>query len=125
VTHRLERSTDQVIKPINLEALSKWVGQIPEDVVKDMGEVAPMLASLGYNPAANPPDYGKPDSFVISKMKEIEKNRDTWREKEQEMLKERESIRASLLKQRDRNTNKDEDNTGNDAHVNDVDKRDS
>ena len=125
MTHRLERSTDQVIKPINLEALSKWVGQIPEDVVKDMGEVAPMLASLGYNPAANPPDYGKPDSFVISKMKEIEKNRDTWREKEQEMLKERESIRASLLKQRDRNTNKDEDNTGNDAHVNDVDKRDS
>lgn len=114
-----------MIKPINLEALSKWVGQIPEDVVKDMGEVAPMLASLGYNPAANPPDYGKPDSFVISKMKEIEKNRDTWREKEQEMLKERESIRASLLKQRDRNTNKDEDNTGNDAHVNDVDKRDS
>ena len=24
----------QVIKPVNLEALSKWVGQIPDDVVQ-------------------------------------------------------------------------------------------
>ena len=44
---RLERSTDQVIKPINIEALSKWVGAIPEDVVRDMAEVAPMLEFLG------------------------------------------------------------------------------
>lgn len=98
---RLERSTDQVIKPINLEALSKWVGQIPADVVKDMADVAPMLATLGYDPMGNPPDYGKPDAFVQSKMRELEKNRGTWEEKEREMLRERESIRNSLLKQRD------------------------
>jgi len=44
---RLERSTDQVIKPINIEALSKWVGKIPSDVVKDMANIAPMLSILG------------------------------------------------------------------------------
>lgn len=61
---RVERSSDQVIKPVNLEALSKWVGNIPEDVVRDMADVAPMLSVLGYDPYANPPDYGKADSWV-------------------------------------------------------------
>jgi len=44
---RVERSSDQVIKPVNLEALTKWVGNIPEDVVHDMANVAPMLSILG------------------------------------------------------------------------------
>lgn len=63
-TLRVERSSDQVIKPVNLEALSKWVGNIPDDVVRDMADIAPMLSVLGYDPYANPPDYGKPDSSV-------------------------------------------------------------
>ncbi|XP_037813074.1 protein-tyrosine sulfotransferase isoform X2 [Lucilia sericata] len=61
---KVERSSDQVIKPVNLEALSKWVGNIPEDVVRDMADIAPMLSVLGYDPFANPPDYGKPDAWV-------------------------------------------------------------
>lgn len=61
---RVERSSDQVIKPVNLEALSKWVGHIPDDVVRDMADIAPMLSILGYDPYGNPPDYGKPDSWV-------------------------------------------------------------
>lgn len=60
----MERSSDQVIKPVNLEALSKWVGNIPENVVRDMADIAPMLSVLGYDPYANPPDYGKPDAWV-------------------------------------------------------------
>lgn len=36
-----------MIKPINMEALSKWVGAIPKDVVKDMALIAPMLEYLG------------------------------------------------------------------------------
>lgn len=62
--NRVERSSDQVIKPVNLEALSKWVGNFPEDVVRDMADIAPMLSVLGYDPYSNPPDYGKPDSWV-------------------------------------------------------------
>lgn len=62
--NRVERSSDQVIKPVNLEALNKWVGAFPEDVVRDMADIAPMLSVLGYDPYANPPQYGNPDSFV-------------------------------------------------------------
>lgn len=47
-----------------MEALSKWVGNIPDDVVRDMADIAPMLSVLGYDPFANPPDYGKPDAWV-------------------------------------------------------------
>ncbi|KAM7374531.1 hypothetical protein PAMP_007182 [Pampus punctatissimus] len=54
---KVERSTDQVMKPVNTDALSKWVGNIPSDVLKDMAKIAPMLARLGYDPNANPPDY--------------------------------------------------------------------
>lgn len=52
------------MKPVNTEALSKWVGQIPPDVVNDMAEIAPMLARLGYNPHANPPDYTKTEPLA-------------------------------------------------------------
>lgn len=97
---RLERSTDQVIKPINMEALSKWVGQIPGDVVADMAETAPMLSVLGYDPKANPPDYGKPDSFVVTKMNEIREQASVWKEREKELLKIRESIRQNILQQK-------------------------
>ncbi|KTF81901.1 hypothetical protein cypCar_00039514 [Cyprinus carpio] len=62
---KVERSTDQVIKPVNVEALSKWVGKIPPDVLQDMPVIAPMLARLGYDPHANPPNYGRPDPLVL------------------------------------------------------------
>ncbi|XP_028322744.1 tyrosylprotein sulfotransferase 1, like [Gouania willdenowi] len=61
---KVERSTDQVMKPVNTDALSKWVGNIPSDVVSDMAEIAPMLARLGYDPQANPPDYTRPEPMV-------------------------------------------------------------
>lgn len=64
ILSKVERSSDQVIKPLNLEALSKWVGQFPDDVVQDMSSIAPMLSVLGYNPYDNPPKYGSPDAFV-------------------------------------------------------------
>lgn len=98
---RLERSTDQVIKPINLEALSKWVGQIPEDVVRDMAEIAPMLQTLGYDPFGNPPDYGRPDSYVVKKMEEMKQNEDVWKLKESEAVHARESIRQTLLRDKE------------------------
>lgn len=61
---KVERSTDQVMKPVNTEALSKWVGNIPPDVINDMAEIAPMLARLGYDPHANPPDYTKAEPMA-------------------------------------------------------------
>ncbi|TKR94001.1 hypothetical protein L596_008353 [Steinernema carpocapsae] len=78
---KTERSTDQVVKPVNLDALTKWVGFYPDDVVKDMAEIAPMLEALGYDPNANPPNYGKPDEAVLKKTDELRKNGDKWYEK--------------------------------------------
>ncbi|XP_071481388.1 protein-tyrosine sulfotransferase 1-like [Diadema antillarum] len=71
---RKEKSTDQVIKPVNLEALSKWVGHIPPDVVADMASLAPMLARLGYDPYARQPRYGEPDRFVLENEEKIANN---------------------------------------------------
>lgn len=70
---KVERSTDQVIKPVNVEALSKWVGKIPADVVRDMAVIAPMLSRLGYDPHANPPNYGQPDPKVLDNTRRIQK----------------------------------------------------
>lgn len=82
---KVERSTDQVIKPVNLEALSKWVGKIPKDVVKDMNKVAPMLRKLGYDPFGNPPNYGEPEKVVQENTNDIKKNHEFWDEKAQEV----------------------------------------
>jgi len=68
---RVERSTDQVIKPVNVAALSKWVGKIPADVVRDMAVIAPMLSRLGYDPHANPPNYGRPDPKVLDNTRRV------------------------------------------------------
>jgi len=80
---KVERSTDQVIKPVNLEALSKWVGKIPKDVVAEMDTVAPMLRKLGYDPNGNPPNYGEPEKVVEENTNEIQKNQQFWEAKAQ------------------------------------------
>lgn len=96
---KLERSTDQVVKPVNTETLSKWVGAIPADVVRDMPDIAPMLSVLGYDPLANPPNYGDPDAFVLGKMKQIEENKELWHSMEEKLIKEREEMRKKLMAQ--------------------------
>lgn len=55
-----------MIKPVNMEALTKWLGHIPADVLQDMAHIAPMLSRLGYDPYANPPKYGNPDPLVVN-----------------------------------------------------------
>ena len=60
---KLEKSSDQVVRPINLDGLAKWVGNIPEDVLHDMADIALMLSFFGYNPEDNPPDYTKSEDF--------------------------------------------------------------
>jgi len=78
---KTEMSTDQVIKPVNLEALSKWVDNIPDDVIRDMANIAPMLEKLGYDPNANPPNYGIPDDEVVQNTKNVEENIEDWKRK--------------------------------------------
>ncbi|XP_037028032.1 protein-tyrosine sulfotransferase [Bradysia coprophila] len=125
---KVERSSDQVIKPVNLEALSKWVGNIPDDVVRDMADIAPMLSILGYSPYANPPDYGSPDSWVQDNTFKVKANQKLWEHKAKQILKRDEP-------QQEDNSNPDDtdlpdgggvgfgsNNIGNDVRVNDVEK---
>jgi len=65
----VERSTDQVIKPLYLEALTSWYDKFPNDVASDMPKIAPMLQVLGYDPSDMHQTYGVPDQFVLNKTK--------------------------------------------------------
>lgn len=69
-----------------MEALTKWVGKIPEDVVRDMADIAPMLSVLGYDPYANPPNYGKPDDLVADNTRDVKKHEDEWEKKAKQMF---------------------------------------
>ena len=53
---------------------------------QDMENIAPMLKTMGYDPNANPPNYGNPDKEVIKNTDEIKKNNELW-EKQGEMIK--------------------------------------
>ena len=94
---RTEKSTDQVIKPVNTEALTKWVAAIPDDVKHEMHKIAPMLKSLGYDPHANPPDYGKPDARVADNTLHIKQNVDYWKKQEEKVLRMQPKVKPNAL----------------------------
>ena len=68
-----------MIKPVNLEALTKWVGAIPEDVKRDLRSIAPMLERLGYDPTSTSPNYGAPDSTVQHNTEHIREQHEYWK----------------------------------------------
>ncbi|KAL9878846.1 tyrosylprotein sulfotransferase isoform 1-T3 [Glossina fuscipes fuscipes] len=129
---KVERSSDQVIKPVNLEALSKWVGHIPKDVARDMAHIAPMLSVLGYDPFANPPDYGKPDAWVEDNTSKLKANRELWEHKAEEVLKmtkpefvqsqsiEEDNINETFAPGDTVNTNSNDDNNNDDIINNNI-----
>ncbi|KAG7202057.1 hypothetical protein KM043_004735 [Ampulex compressa] len=92
---KVERSSDQVIKPVNLEALNKWVGNIPEDVIREMADIAPMLSVLGYDPYANPPVYGAPDSLVSDNTRRVLADGEVWAAKARQFYLPEKSLESS------------------------------
>ncbi|CAF1499918.1 unnamed protein product [Adineta steineri] len=76
---KTEHSTDQVIKPINLEALTKWFSHIPAHVKRDVDSLAPMLKRLGYDTISDAPTYGTADPFVLENMNRLKNNADFWK----------------------------------------------
>jgi protein-tyrosine sulfotransferase len=79
--HRTEHSSDQVIKPINLEALTKWFGHIPNDVKRELDTLAPMLKKLGYDTQSDTPSYGNADQLVLKNMNQLKENAEFWKAK--------------------------------------------
>ena len=49
--------TDESLKPINVDTLNVWFDRIPQDLLDDMKNLAPVLTTLGYDPNNNHPDY--------------------------------------------------------------------
>lgn len=76
---KVERSTDQVVKPVNLDGLNSWVGHIPMNVLSEADTIAPMLLKLGYDPYNYNPKYGEPDEIVKANLKLLEKNPDSFK----------------------------------------------
>lgn len=65
----MEKSTDQVQRPLYLDALTSWFGHIPPDIERDMPKIAPMLKKFGYDPYNPRPSYGEPDEFIKQQLK--------------------------------------------------------
>ncbi|GIY69622.1 protein-tyrosine sulfotransferase [Caerostris extrusa] len=56
-----------------------------------------MLSALGYDPRANPPNYGQPDSLVIKNTFDLKVNKKVWEARERQVVEKRESIWRSWL----------------------------
>ncbi|CAD5120370.1 DgyrCDS8943 [Dimorphilus gyrociliatus] len=76
---KVERSSSQVIQPVNLNALYNWTKDFPKDLQKRGKLIAPMLQTLGYKPDHFPPFYGKPNDNVIVKTREIHLEANYWK----------------------------------------------
>ena len=90
----MERSSDQIVNPVNIKALTEWVGTFPEDLLPIMDQTAPMLKVLGYNPRANPPNYGRPDQEIVNNTNVLDQNSEYWEAKKEQLLKEMEKPMA-------------------------------
>ena len=62
---KTEKSSSQIVQPINIDALNTWVGFYDQEVLNNMDAIAPMLRKMGYNPEDHDPAYGIPDSQVL------------------------------------------------------------
>ena len=82
----MERSSDQIIQPVHTKALTEWVGTFPSKLLSQMGEVAPMLRQLGYNPEENPPKYGQADPEILNNTREVLLNKEYWKVRSEQML---------------------------------------
>jgi len=64
----LEKSSDQVVKPVYQKALTSWFGKIPTEIVEKMSVIAPMLGVFGYDVHLNGGNYSYPlsDNFSFN-----------------------------------------------------------
>ena len=67
----MEPSTSQVVQPINSVSLNVWAESFPDSLKPRVASLAPVLAELGYDPTAFPPDYGRPDDLVQQNNKKV------------------------------------------------------
>lgn len=64
-----------------------------------MADIAPMLSVLGYDPYANPPNYGKADSVVADNTNNVKKNAEMWQEKARQLFKVENKVEENLIEE--------------------------
>jgi protein-tyrosine sulfotransferase len=74
-----EKSSDQVIKPVNLEGLNAWVGNIPMEILEELDQLVPMMKKLGYDTKSNLIDYSLADEKVRNNTQNIKENKKYWK----------------------------------------------
>jgi len=94
---RVEKSTDQVIKPVNMEALVRWADFVPSDVKHDINKIAPMLSRLGYDPNAYPPSYGQADALVANNTLLVKQNVEYWERKAHDIFEQGTKVVSSAM----------------------------
>ena len=67
-----------------------------------MAKLAPMLAKLGYDPQANPPNYGQPDQFVLDNEDRIVKQNDKWEKNMKQVQEQKKNIDKLLEEEKQR-----------------------
>ena len=75
---KTEKSSDQVVKPVNLEGLDLWFDKIPDRILDDIDNLAPMLKKLGYDTKSRRPNYGDADAKIKENTLNIKANRQYW-----------------------------------------------
>ena len=74
-----EKSSDQVIKPVNLEGLNSWVGNIPVKLLNELDTLAPMMKTLGYDTKSHTGiEYSNADEMVKENTFKIKINKEYW-----------------------------------------------
>ena len=66
-----------------------------------------MLAKLGYDPHANPPNYGQPDKLVLENEDRIQKNGAKWEKNMREVENQKKGIDKVLEQEKLKDSNKD------------------
>lgn len=98
----VERSSDQIIKPVNIDALKSWVGFYSQDVLNEMDKVAPALQKFGYDPFLNVPNYGVPDSEVLNNTNLVHANAIEWEKKSKELIAQMNKREEELVEGKDK-----------------------
>jgi len=98
--YRVEKSTDQVIKPVNMEALGRWAEFVPVDVRYEIHKIAPMLDRLGYDADAYPPTYGQADSLVTNNTRLVKMNEEYWQRKAQDIFQQATKVASTPMSER-------------------------
>ena len=75
---KFEMSSNQVIKPLNLEGLDAWFGKIPQQVLGQIDSLAPILKILGYDTKSRKPNYIEADEMIRKNTLNNKFNRKIW-----------------------------------------------